>query len=29
MGGEPEEPVVYWFGEGGRTYWSKVWEVVG
>ncbi|MDA8302203.1 MAG: hypothetical protein M0005_11860 [Actinomycetota bacterium] len=28
MAGEPEEPVVAWFGEGGRTYWSKVWEVV-
>ncbi len=28
MTGEPEEPAVSWFGEGGRAYWSKVWEVV-
>jgi len=27
MSGEPEEPVVCWYGEGGRTYWSKVWEL--
>jgi hypothetical protein len=26
MAGEPD--VACWFGEGGRMYWSKVWEVV-